>query len=160
MAAQHIINNIEFSRNSLKIHDTIRRSNFRRIADLLASEEVLIDWSLEGKPSNATAKPKLVLNLNADLMLVCQRCLKPISTKIEIHQVFSLSDDEMPFSEIDSDDDFIGFSTEFDILNLIEDELVLALPYAPVHNQVCIQSEVLTTGESNNPFGKLKNLKF
>ena len=93
-------------------------------------------------------------------MLVCQRCLKPISTKIEIHQVFSLSDDEMPFSEIDSDDDLIGFSTEFDVLNLIEDELVLSIPYAPIHKDVCIQSEALTSSESNNPFGKLKNLKF
>jgi len=160
MTAQHIINNIEFSRNSLNIHGIIRNSTFSRIADFLASDEVYIDWDLKGKPAFGNVGPKLELKVIAQLQLVCQKCLKPFSSNVEIFQLYSLVDNVENFFDNDSEEDFIEFSSEFIVENLIEEELILAIPHAPVHLENCMTKDAFGSIQFQSPFNKLKGIKF
>lgn len=68
--------------------------------------------------------------------LVCQRCDAPFAYRIHIHYHFSPVTDEMQIEKLPAayepmEIDEFG---EVDLLSLIEDELILALPTVPVHD--------------------------
>ena len=66
---------------------------------------------------------------------------------------------EMPESIDEVDDvDWVEPSHHMDLVALIEDELLVALPIAPVHSGDCKQLK-LESGERVNPFSVLKQLK-
>jgi uncharacterized protein len=44
-----------------------------------------------------------------------------------------------------------------DVIALIEDELIMAMPIAPTHNHDCVKL-VTQSGEKPNPFAVLKDL--
>jgi uncharacterized protein len=44
-----------------------------------------------------------------------------------------------------------------DVVQLIEDEIIMALPIAPTHEQNC-GPQVMQSGEKPNPFAVLKGL--
>lgn len=161
MTAQHIINTIEFSRKSLKIHDTIALSFFSKTLDLLATQQGDLNWSLEGLVAGQHSKPQLVLTINGSMQLMCQKCLNPLMHNLQIKQVYELVKDE---SEIPVDDDseqeYLEISEAFDVLQLIENELILAMPYAPKHAGGCEVDGSLSSGEPQGVFAALKSLKF
>ena len=160
MTAQHIINHIEFSRKSLKIHDTIALSHFSRVISQLAAQQGQLEWTLEGQAAAQHSKPRLHLTMSASMQLLCQRCLKPLNHNLNVDQVYELVKDE---SEIPLDDDsqheYFVISDAFDVLQLIEDELILAMPYAPKHDGTCDVDGPLESGEPLGAFAALKSLK-
>lgn len=161
MTAQHIINHIEFSRKSQKIHDTIALSFFSRLSSQLVSTDATVTWSLEGQAASPeNDRPRLILNMVADMQLLCQRCLKPMPYTINQAQIFELVNDE---AEIPLDDhpqhDYLVISPAFDVLQLIEDELILVLPYAPKHDAECKPDGVEDFKQANSAFAVLKNLR-
>ncbi len=77
---------------------------------------------------------------------------------------FNYSISDMPEGDLlanaadETDDiDLQPVSQHMDVIALIEDELIMALPIAPVHEQACA-SLVNQSGEKPNPFAVLKSL--
>ncbi len=81
--------------------------------------------------------PQLMLHLQIDttLSLICQRCLEPVETVIAVDQWFRFVPDEetAEAQDDDSEEDLLVESAEFDLCELVEDELVLAMPLIPSH---------------------------
>lgn len=99
------------------------------------------------------------------LPLECQRCLKPVDTPLDIARdfLFVHGEDAAAQLDADSEDDVLALTRSLDLHELIEDELLLALPLVPRH-EVCPQplhvppsDEVLE--EKPNPFAALAALK-
>lgn len=162
MTAQHIINSMEFARKALQIHDTIAVSQFSRLQDALASPQGVLDWRLLGDVNNE-GKPSLHLHVTGALELTCQRCLEPYHYDLDIHSDFIVVADEaaLPPEEDDLDEqDYLVADAQMQVAELIEDEVLLALPLAPKHAlQDCSAADAVSEQAKPNPFAVLQSLK-
>jgi len=165
MPAQAVINSIEFARKALEIHDRIAVSQFSRLRGLLSPAEDVLDYRLAGG-TNAEGKPVLHLQVQGELELLCQRCLEPFRFNLEIDSVFVVVADEAEIPLIDEDDealsdqDYLVADERMSVFNLIEDEILLALPYAPKHDEAqCSASSALHELKKSSPFAVLQGLK-
>jgi uncharacterized protein len=160
-----VINNIEFAQKALEIHGIIPLLQFSRLRDLLAGQEGELDCRLAGgKDANNSAY--LQLEVKGTLPLMCQRCLQPFDFDIDIDVRYRIVRDEtqMPAPEDESDDeDFLLSQTEMPVLGLVEDELLLALPIAPKHeDDSCVDASGGINADAYktpNPFARLEALK-
>jgi uncharacterized protein len=162
MTAQHIINSLEFARKSLEIRDTIAHSDLQRAKDLLTPETESLNWRLSGEFS-ADKKARLHLTLTGNVGLPCQRCLGPMIIALNISSEFILVKDEseIPPEEDDVEDhDYLVAEADMDVLQLVEDEILLALPYAPKHEiKDCAVKAEVNELKAPNPFAALRDFK-
>ena len=163
MTAQHIvINSLEFARKSHAIHDTIAASQLMRVKERLASDVGSLDWSLVGGVLSG-GEPTLHFELKGTLAASCQRCLEPIQLDLNIKSKFILVKDEseIPVEDEEMDDkDYLVADVEFDVMQLIEDEVLLAIPYAPMHDiKDCPAGDAASELKAPNPFAALKDFK-
>ena len=162
MTAQHIINSLEFARKSLEIRDTIAHSDLQRAKDLLTPETESLNWRLSGEVS-ADKKAKLNLTVTGNVAVSCQRCLEPMMIALNIDSEFILvkDDSEIPPEEDDIEDhDYLVAEAEMDVLELVEDEILLALPYSPKHEiKDCAVKAEVNELKAPNPFAALRDFK-
>ena len=120
-----------------------------------------ISYQLQGK-TDAAGQHLLDLSLTTHLTTTCQRCLNEMPLKLVLkfnYLIGDVSDMDIESTEVDSTDDvdMQQASKTMDIVALIEDEIIMAMPIAPIHNQDC--GEIITqSGEKPNPFAALKGL--
>jgi uncharacterized protein len=113
---------------------------------------------------NETGIPVIAGSLETSLELECQRCLKPMEWPLQLE--FKLMIDASDDITGSSDDDTV-FSKDgvIDIVELVEDELILAIPLVATHeDRSCNKNWALTENEfeapaRENPFSVLKQLK-
>jgi uncharacterized protein len=103
--------------------------------------------------------------------MTCQRCLGLCVQALEVDRTFRFVRDEQMALEMDdaSDDEFLVLSNAFDVLELMEEELIMALPLVPVHDQcpVPLTQQLLNKSSIEeefeekrpNPFAVLSALK-
>jgi uncharacterized protein len=104
-------------------------------------EQAGIDWQVVTWLDDTTAGHtdyRLRVKIRTALHLECQRCLEGFLQKIDISAQFVLleSHQEVEDFPIDNfDEDALLQSDAFDLMELIEDEVLLALPLVPKHPQ-------------------------
>ena len=162
MTAQHIINSLEFARKKLEIHGTIENSQLLRARDLMSSHAGIIEWALSGSVG-LDGKSKLTLLIKGVVQMPCQRCLESVNVDLNLKSEFILvrDDSEIPSEDDDVDEyDYLVADAEMDVLALVEDEVLLTLPYAPKHSvkDCSVKSEQLET-KAHNPFAALRDFK-
>ncbi|WKK16484.1 DUF177 domain-containing protein [Achromobacter insolitus] len=119
----------------------------------------LVTWSVRGeigKSGLMLGRPLLHLHVQANPVLVCQRCNEPFVFPIDSEVLLQLVkseadlDDDASYGDAsgegDEDEEGNGFvsnlpekvvgSHHFDLLAQVEDELILSVPYVPKHD-VC-----------------------
>lgn len=156
-----VINNIEFAQKALEIHDIIPVLHFSRLADMLANTEGQLDCRLQGG-KDANNAPYMRLLVQGALSLICQRCLQPFEYEVSIDTHFLVrNESDMPAPEDESDEeDYLLIQAEMPVLELMEDELLLALPIAPKHEEgECSNESNSSDYKKPNPFAKLELLK-
>ncbi|MBS0442432.1 MAG: DUF177 domain-containing protein [Proteobacteria bacterium] len=132
-----------------------------------AADEVAWAVAGEARPVRGGA-PELWLHVSADasVNLECQRCLQPVPTPLAVQRSFRFAPDEATAAEIDADseDDVLVLTRALDLHELVEDELILALPLVPRH-EACPQPLAAPAtadeplAERPNPFAALAALK-
>lgn len=129
-------------------------------------------WSASGELRNpGHVNPEIWLHLQAHavLPLTCQRCVGPVDMAVEVERSFRFVRDEASAMAQDdqSEEDLLALSRSFDLIELIEDELLMDLPVAPRHD-VCPVPVTLAVAdadfevaeqEKENPFAMLDRLK-
>lgn len=113
-------------------------------------------------------RPQVWLHVSAQarIQLECQRCLQPVDAQLQARRSFQFAPDEATAAEIDaeSEDDVLVLTRALDLRELVEDELILALPLVPRHEH-CPQPLVAPASvdepleERPNPFAALAALK-
>lgn len=161
------INNLQFAKQKQVLSGEIDAMWFERLRDVLVANEAAPDgenqvrYSLSGWV-DVQDRAFLKMELDADLLMDCQRCLSDTPVKLQlnfIYQITHQNERELLESEPMEDDvDLIEADTNMDVGLLIEDELLMALPIAPVHPEACMALK-LTSGEKVNPFEALQKLK-
>ena len=99
-------------------------------------------------------------------MLVCQRCLGPVEAVLDADRsfLFVAGEDAAAALDADSEDDVLALTRSLDLRELVEDELLLALPLVPRHEECPEPLEVppdadAPVEEKKNPFAVLAALK-
>ena len=111
----------------------------------------------------------LLVQAQATLPLTCQRCMAPVPTLLEVDQWYRfVADEDTAMAEDDqSEEDLLVMSPQFDLLAVLEDELLMALPLVPMH-ETCPVAPVFSAGETEldsqeeakpHPFAGLAQLK-
>lgn len=129
-----------FARHAASAAGTVLLQEFPRVAPecVGGGADVSVTWSVQGQlrgGDGLPAVPWLHLQIRSELPLVCQRCLEPVLTPVEVDQWFRFVPDEDTAAQQDDDaaEDLLVESTEFDLRALVEDELVLAMPLIASH---------------------------
>lgn len=99
--------------------------------------------------------------------LTCQRCLEPVATAIAADVHLWLLRDEEQADRLPDDADYLVLDENggIDLADALEDELILALPLVPAHDECAAypvdQSDAEETDapERPNPFQVLASLK-
>ena len=154
-----LINNLEVAKNQETLSGEIPVSSYERLADIL-DQKVENPQKLTYQLSGSTTKlhlPSLDLTIDAELPLICQRCLSTMQLKLSLSYEYVISESEPGEFEGSDDIDWLEMSREMNVNELIEDELLMAIPLAPTHNEDCkpVKHE---SGEKHNPFAALKDL--
>jgi uncharacterized protein len=131
MFARPFIDSIEFARNGRELCDEIPIVTLSRLSDLLASSEGTLGYKVIGSQQGDSRKLEIVLKGSCQLR--CQRCLGEFTYPIDITTQLQLLPAEK-LDETDDDEDAIEATQQLDVLALIEDEVLLGLPFAPKHS--------------------------
>ena len=106
----------------------------------------------------------------AEVELICQRCLKPVQLVLDAHfKLAAVDDDKAAAALPDRYDALLCRDGEVAAAEMIEDELLLALPIIAMHADMneCGKSAALLkemqvtedAGKPESPFAVLKDLK-
>jgi uncharacterized protein len=148
--------------------------SFPRLASELetASAANEIRWSATGElrnPEHVHPQMWLYLEAQASLALTCQRCLQPVDVEVALERPFRFVADEATAAAEDdeAEEEVLAFSREFDLLELLEDELLMDLPVAPRHETCPVPVKMmhadpafhLAEAERQHPFAVLGKLK-
>lgn len=130
-----------------------------------------VQWRAVGQQRLAHgSEPEIWLHIQGDTVvrLECQRCLQPLNEALRVdrHLRFVAGEDEAARLDEDSEDDVLALVARLDVFELLEDELILALPLVPRHD-TCSQplDAVATTAPPvadearPNPFAALATLR-
>jgi uncharacterized protein len=152
------IHNLEFAEAQQTLAGEIDALTCERLAETLApsSKDANISFKLTGA-AKQLRNPSLHLHIEAKLPVTCQRCLDEMQVQLNLDFDYIICQ-EMPIETDENDDtDWLEAAPDMDVQELIEDEILLAMPIAPMHDHDCSQQS-MQSGEKPNPFAVLKGL--
>lgn len=157
-AAGRYVDAFEFVRLGKSVDGLAPLAWFERVIEDLPEQDpsAMVTWSAVADRGPAD-EPLIHVAVHALVNVQCERCLSVMSIELQSQASLQLvrseqeldDPDTFDFSELDaisagtSFDKVLGTS-KFDLLEQVEDELVLCLPYVPKH-EVCPPSATLTS---------------
>ena len=160
MSQQIVIDSLSFARDGRSLQGELALSELGRLHDVLAEVAGVVAYRIEGRKSRQ-GKPQLVLEVTGKVPVVCQRCLGRYDYPLSIDSLLELIADEADLTQDELEDDsrdFLVAQKELDVAALIEDEIILALPVAPRHDD-CALPDGSSCGTKVSPFAALAGLK-
>ena len=117
-----------------RLTGSVDAAGLPRVAERVQRSPAPVAWRIEGT-QDALGRPALAIALDGDIELECQRCLQAQTWPVHSRTVLVLARDDAELAQLDadSDDEVVLAAGPLDPVQLVEDELVLALPYAPRH---------------------------
>ena len=159
MFARPFIDSVDFARNGKEIRGEIAVSALSRLADKLAKSDGSLTYIVSG--SYEDGRDILELTLQGACTLRCQRCLGELEYPVNlVSRLWLLPADKLDEVEEDDDEmDAIEAEPRLDVLALIEEELLLDLPFAPRHTEGECVPAANDLQQKANPFAVLAGLK-
>jgi uncharacterized protein len=159
MPHQPVIDGFEFASAGAIQQGVWPLSDLPRLRDMLVSDAGEVTYRVQGK-RDENGRPALQVRVQGTLQLRCQRCLKPLALDVKAEDLLVLA---ATLSEIHAEPadvsgpDRIVAGKEMPVRDLVEDELILALPYAPRHDS-CEPGAAAQDGRGSSPFAGLRGL--
>ena len=164
MPAQTVIDSLEFARAARQLRGSVPVTMLTRLHDCLHGSDGEVQYVVTG---GRDPQRRLVLkvDISGKFRLQCQRCLKALDYPLELSSTLLLvrpGEDVSEHAEDPEAPDCIEASEELDVTALVEDEILLSLPFAPRHPENTCRNEA-DAGEriagARSPFSKLAELK-
>jgi len=134
--------------------------------------DLRVSWQARGElrhVEGGAEAPWLHLDVHCEVPLLCQRCLAPVDVPLDVERSFRFVADEATAEALDdeAEEDLLAISREFDLRELIEDELLMALPVVPAHGECPTRVDMVFSDENfeaanddkPNPFAALAALQ-
>ncbi|KAF7599101.1 MAG: metal-binding protein [Candidatus Dactylopiibacterium carminicum] len=151
----------EFARRGDELAGELDARELSRVAEMLWSVQAAqpVRYVLSG--THVDGKGYLSIDIDAVLVMQCQRCLGDVECRPQAHSRLMLvrRGEPLPDEDLEHDDfDPVHAGRDFDVLEAVEEELLLALPLAPAHD-ACSLPGAGNDGAEGSPFAVLKGLK-
>ncbi|MFO1386236.1 MAG: YceD family protein [Chitinivorax sp.] len=161
MSKPLIIDSGEFAREGLSLHGEIALRDLQRVLGSVQSDTGVIRYALQGGVDKLQRR-YLRLSVTGEVSLLCQRCMLPFVFAIDSDSLLTLFNSEADIdaaSEQDETLEGILADREQSVVDLIEDEILLALPLAPKHEVCASDGNSDSVAKKPNPFAVLQQLK-
>lgn len=149
---------------------TARR--FSRLTDIAANDVPQLSVRLEF--SRLEGHPLISGTVHGSVQMICQRCLKPMDFPLDETLAVLLVENEAELNVLpDTQDAVIANATHFDVTDLIEEQMLLALPLIPVHDSEAecddeqhtqrptlrvVKNDAVPPADTQRPFADLRDL--
>jgi uncharacterized protein len=156
---QPVIDGFEFASAGASKEGDWPLSDFPRLRDLLASAAGEVHYAIEGV-RDERGRPGLRLRVRGTLQLRCQRCLEAMPYEVRTDETLVLA---ASLAEIHAEPadahaaDRVVAGKDMPVRDLVEDELILAVPYAPRH-EGCTAGPSPDAEAKPSPFAGLRGL--
>lgn len=141
----------------------IEADSLERFASALVDAEELVQWQAKFSVepgADGLANAWMTLEYSAQTWIACGLCEEPLALPIAEKRRFSFAvdeDDARRLDELALDHDVLVAEPRFDLLDLIEDELILALPINAQHRACPVSQQGADTApglaEEEDPAG-------
>ena len=150
------IDGLAFARAAGVMKGRLGIESLPRLAQSGCSGSVL-DFVLTGE-INERGKPALNLVVDGSVRLQCQRCLGSLDFPLRLDTQLELAASEAEILAADDDIERTLAARDMSVAVLVEDEVILALPMVPKHEQ-CRAAEGSDGGVKPSAFQALAALK-
>lgn len=136
------------------------------------SEEPVVRWQVVGEFRQGLGERSgawLLAQGSCSIVKHCQRCMQAVQLDLSFEQAyrFVATEEEAEAIDLESEEDVLAYEGAFNLLELVEDELLLAIPAIPRHDDCggSVQYEWMDDDfehalpEKKNPFAILEQLK-
>jgi uncharacterized protein len=148
--------------------------NYERLMDETQGlgAENMLKWSARGElrvDAVGAEQVWLHLTIETSIPLTCQRCMGSVDVAVLVQQSFRFCDNEemAEAQDVDAEEDVLALNPDLSLMELVEDEVLMALPLVPRH-EVCPVEVKLAVADSafeaallekTQPFAALAQLK-
>ena len=127
------IDGLAFARTAAVLKGQLGMESLPRLARSGCSGAA-VDFVLTGE-INERGKPGLKLAVDGSVRLECQRCLGSLDLPVHLEAQVEFASGEAEIMAADDDIERVVASREMSVAALVEDEVLLALPMVPRHEQ-------------------------
>jgi uncharacterized protein len=157
------VDSVAFARDASALRATVAIADLPRLHDVLFDQSGEIAYCLTGAV-NKDGVASLRLDIAAELLMTCQRCLGPVKFSLKSVRNFALVAEAQELGDPAEEPDAverIHADAKLDVTALVEDEAILCLPMVAGHQPGECSSPVVAGGESEkkSPFSSLAMLK-
>lgn len=157
-----------------EVHGPTALAKFERLMQETqgSGSDRFMQWTARGDvqtDESGTDQIWMYLKAEVTLPLVCQRCLAPVGVNVAIDRSFRFVETEAQAEKEDEacEEDVLALGADFSLADLLEDEVLMALPVVPRHDHcpVSVTLEVVDPGfeealvEKVNPFAVLSTMR-
>jgi len=156
---QRYIDGFVFAGTGGMCRGAVRVADLPRLQDILRGNAGELEYAVEGI-RDSLGRLALHVKVGGVVQLACQRCLEPMPYRLETASVLVLARNEVEAEagEIDAEGpDRIVAGPEMPVRDMIEDEVLLALPLALRHER-CPEARGAGQETGSSPFAGLKRL--
>jgi DUF177 domain-containing protein len=160
-AHQPVIDGLEFASAGATQQGIWPLRDFPRLRDMLAADAGEVKYQIRGV-LDERGRPSLRLKVSGTLSLRCQRCLEAMPLEVNTDETLVLA---ATLAEIHAEPgdahapDRVVAGKEMSLRDLIEDELILAVPYAPRHESCSAAGADEAAGQAKAlPFAGLRGM--
>ncbi|EIJ42863.1 putative metal-binding protein, possibly nucleic-acid binding [Beggiatoa alba B18LD] len=161
-----LIDPIRLAQQGVNLRGLLPIAQMTRIHDSLCDTQgdVAIDWQFS---KDEQARPIIQGTLKAQLVITCQRCLQPMVFELNAPVALMILRSEQDEEDVPEPFEALTLEkTPVSLSDMIEDELVLAIPIVTYHEQ-CPQHDyvlpdstpIIESKPVQNPFTILSTLK-
>ncbi len=156
-----------FARAGRSLEGVTRTGQFARLCqDLPGQQDGDIRWRVRGRFDAPTGRSWLDVEAEGPVRVVCQRCLEAFSLTLRVSSTLGLVETQAQLDAMDAleaegqgpEIEYLVAGQRLDVPGLVEDELILALPYAPRHDVCPGGGDAAEPPRRPSPFAVLERL--
>lgn len=155
-----------FAQEGVALAEITPLQNLERLAEETQGLQAdsAVQWEARGELRSRTGADDEVwlhLQAQATVPLTCQRCMGVVETPVEVDQWYRfVASEDIAMAEDDqAEEDLLVMEPQFNLLAVLEDELLMALPLVPMHGECPVApklqaGDVEAPGAAGEPAGK------
>lgn len=154
-----IIDGFDFAGAGGSLRGAWAAGEFPRLRELLHDATGSVEYELRGA-RDELGRHSLALQVAAALRLTCKRCLEAVGVEVreDVTLWLARSQSELDAQPLTAEGpDGIVATKEMPVRDLVEDQLLLALPYAPRHEKCSAQGSA-APAMRQTPFAGLRGM--
>ncbi len=148
------------ARDGRRLEGEVPVAQLGRLAGSVLESSGTVAFGFQGERDDE-GRLHVDLHVRGDLVLQCQRCLEALVWPCEVRNRLLLlrPGEALPEDELENDaEDALEVEPLTDLLALVEDEVLLALPLVPRHDD-CEPPVKAGVDEETSPFAVLRQLR-